>query len=140
MSVFMPPAARMPLPTPAEPTPTRISFLRRNRRGRGLVSVEGMSTSGIGHPQTPSTREVARLRTGRIWLGAGSAVALVALIAWAVVAATNGWPAGVIAATSGAVAVSVACSTGFVAISARARQAGAVTEAPSVTITGATRV
>mgnify|MGYP006900085263 CR=1 FL=1 len=81
-----------------------------------------MSTAIANQPAARQTRETSRLRKARVWLSIGSTIALLALIAWAVVAGTSGSPAGVVASTSGAAAVSVAWSTGLVGITARLRQ------------------
>lgn len=63
--------------------------------------------------------EAARLRRGMLWLSVGAAVAVIGLVIFVVVAATQGWPGAVIGASSGLVAVTVAWSTGFVAIRTR---------------------
>ncbi|MDD7945457.1 hypothetical protein PUW79_12520 [Microbacterium sp. NE2HP2] len=81
-----------------------------------------MSTALANQPADRATREASRLQTARTWLPVGSAIALLALIAWAIVAGMSGSPAGIIASTSGAVAVTVAWSTGLVGITARLRQ------------------
>lgn len=85
-----------------------------------------MSTATANQPADRATREASRLQTARTWLPVGSAIALLALIVWAIVAGVSGSPAGVIAATSGAAAVAVAGSTGLVGITARLRQLGVV--------------
>ncbi|OYC98141.1 hypothetical protein [Microbacterium sp. Yaish 1] len=89
-----------------------------------------MSTATANQPTDRATREASCLQMARIWLPVGSAIALLALIAWAVVAGAGGSPAGVVASTSGAVAVAVAWSTGIVGITARLRQLDAATGAP----------
>ena len=66
--------------------------------------------------------QVLRLRAAMRWLVWGSAIALAALVAWAILAAANGSTAGMVAASSGSVAVAVAWGSGYLAIKTRLEQ------------------
>lgn len=55
----------------------------------------------------------------------GSIIALMALVAWAILAAANGSSAGMVAASSGSIAVAVAWGSGYLAIRSRLDQISA---------------